>query len=137
MSSPARQPVTATLTIEAALSNANGDVNRALENVLNERNMLSSQNTQLWKLIEKQRAVHGSAIKELERVRTDRDRLVGKEGGSGKKPLPTRANTHDNGSGTPTSQHSDSPSPDLEVHVNGHRTREDGMWRSIILEYTY
>lgn len=52
-----------TLTVEAALAHANGNVNLALTNVVNERNMLSQQNAQLWKLFEKQRLV----MKEYER----------------------------------------------------------------------
>lgn len=73
------------LTVENALAQANGNTSVALENVVNERNMLSNQNTQLWRLIEKQRSVG----KELERVRAERDRAVAKlesrnvgEGGS-------------------------------------------------------
>ena len=45
----------------------------ALEHVVSDRNMLASQNSQLWKLIEKQRAGYSQILKELERVRTERD----------------------------------------------------------------
>ncbi|KAJ7126609.1 hypothetical protein C8R43DRAFT_829556, partial [Mycena crocata] len=45
----------------------------ALEQAVAERNTLSSQNTQLWKLIEKQRAGYNQILKELERVRSERD----------------------------------------------------------------
>ncbi|KIY70813.1 RhoGAP-domain-containing protein [Cylindrobasidium torrendii FP15055 ss-10] len=45
----------------------------AFEQALNERNVLSSQNSQLWKLIEKQRAGYNQILKELERVRGDRE----------------------------------------------------------------
>ncbi|KAJ7743185.1 hypothetical protein B0H16DRAFT_1322921, partial [Mycena metata] len=45
----------------------------ALEQAVNERNTLSSQNSQLWKLIEKQRTGYNQILKELERVRGERD----------------------------------------------------------------
>ncbi|KAG8991401.1 hypothetical protein FRB90_001358, partial [Tulasnella sp. 427] len=60
-SSSSRQ--SSTLTVEAALAQADGDVQLALKNVVNERNMLSQQNAQLWKLFERQRLV----MKEYER----------------------------------------------------------------------
>ncbi|CCM02547.1 uncharacterized protein FIBRA_04650 [Fibroporia radiculosa] len=45
----------------------------ALEAAVAERNNLSTQNAQLWKLIEKQRSGYGQLMKELERVRGERD----------------------------------------------------------------
>jgi RalA-binding protein 1 len=45
----------------------------ALEQAVNDRNVLSSQNAQLWKLIEKQRAGYNQILKELERIRGERD----------------------------------------------------------------
>ncbi|KAJ7050578.1 hypothetical protein C8F01DRAFT_1178873 [Mycena amicta] len=45
----------------------------ALEHAVSERNTLSSQNAQLWKLIEKQRSGYNQILKELERVRSERD----------------------------------------------------------------
>ncbi|KAJ7026298.1 hypothetical protein C8F04DRAFT_1190623 [Mycena alexandri] len=45
----------------------------ALDQAVNERNTLSSQNSQLWKLIEKQRTGYNQILKELERVRGERD----------------------------------------------------------------
>ncbi|KAL0067136.1 Rho GTPase activating protein [Marasmius tenuissimus] len=45
----------------------------ALDQAVSERNLLSSQNAQLWKLIEKQRAGYNQILKELERVRNERD----------------------------------------------------------------
>lgn len=47
----------------------------ALDQALSERNQLSSQNSQLWKLIEKQRSGYNQMLKELERVRAERDSL--------------------------------------------------------------
>ena len=45
----------------------------ALETVVADRNTLASQNVQLWKIIEKSRAGHTQLMKELERVRGERD----------------------------------------------------------------
>ena len=45
----------------------------ALDDAVQERNMLSSQNAQLWKLIEKQRTGYAQLMKEIERVRGERD----------------------------------------------------------------
>ncbi|RXW23955.1 hypothetical protein EST38_g1889 [Candolleomyces aberdarensis] len=45
----------------------------ALDHVVAERNTLSAQNSQLWKLIEKQRAGYNQILKELERIRAERD----------------------------------------------------------------
>ncbi|GLB43450.1 putative GTPase-activator protein for Rho-like GTPases [Lyophyllum shimeji] len=55
----------------------------ALEQAVNDRNTLSSQNAQLWKLIEKQRAGYNQILKELERVRGERDAYKAKLNGSG------------------------------------------------------
>ncbi|KAG6919537.1 hypothetical protein DXG01_005127 [Tephrocybe rancida] len=55
----------------------------ALDQAVNDRNVLSSQNAQLWKLIEKQRAGYNQILKELERVRGERDAYKVKLGGSG------------------------------------------------------
>lgn len=45
----------------------------ALEVAVSERNTLSGQNAQLWKLIEKQRTGYAQLMKEIERVRGERD----------------------------------------------------------------
>ena len=60
-------------TVEALLSTHDNAPLAALEQSVNERNLLSSQNAQLWKLIEKQRTGYNQILKELERVRNDRD----------------------------------------------------------------
>jgi RalA-binding protein 1 len=52
----------------------------ALEQAINERNTLSAQNAQLWKLIEKQRAGYNKILKELERIRGERDSYKAKLG---------------------------------------------------------
>lgn len=74
VSSPSRP--SAQLTIESVLQSVNGDTKSALEIVLNDRNVLSAQNIQLWKLVEKQRQVHSTVSKELERVRAERDKAL-------------------------------------------------------------
>ncbi|KAG8967418.1 hypothetical protein FRC03_010034 [Tulasnella sp. 419] len=78
------------LTIDQALSQANGNVKAALEAVLAERNILSGQNAQLWKLIEKQRTQTSSVMKELERIRSERDKALAKIDTSGDTPARTR-----------------------------------------------
>ena len=45
----------------------------ALERAVNDRNVLAAQNTQLWKLVEKQRTGYNQILKELERIRGERD----------------------------------------------------------------
>jgi RalA-binding protein 1 len=64
------------LTLESVLS-AHADVENpalsALEQSISERILLSSQNTQLWKLIERSRGLYTESQRNLERVRTERD----------------------------------------------------------------
>ena len=57
------------LTTESALQANGHDPSAALEAVIQERNNLTSQNAQLWKLIEKQRAMYNSATKEIDKLR--------------------------------------------------------------------
>jgi RalA-binding protein 1 len=56
-----------------------------LERAVSDRNVLAAQNTQLWKLVEKQRTGYNQILKELERIRGDRDvyknRLITLNGG--------------------------------------------------------
>jgi RalA-binding protein 1 len=56
-----------------------------LETAVNDRNVLAAQNTQLWKLVEKQRTGYNQILKELERIRGERDvyknRLITLNGG--------------------------------------------------------
>jgi RalA-binding protein 1 len=52
----------------------------ALEHSVTDRNVLCAQNAQLWKLIEKQRSGYNQILKELERVRGERDMLKSKLG---------------------------------------------------------
>lgn len=75
-SSGSAVPTNQLLTLEALLAANAGSANptlAALEAALGERNSLSAQNTQLWKLIEKQRSGYNHVMKELERLRGERD----------------------------------------------------------------
>lgn len=70
-SQPSQQP-----SLEAMLAAHTGAENpafSALEQSVSERNLLSSQNAQLWKLIEKSRGLYTESQKNLERVRMERD----------------------------------------------------------------
>lgn len=63
-------------SLEAMLSAHAGAENpalNALEQSISERTLLSSQNAQLWKLIEKSRGLYTESQKNLERVRMERD----------------------------------------------------------------
>ncbi|KAK2465626.1 hypothetical protein APHAL10511_002170 [Amanita phalloides] len=71
------------LTFDALLkvhSTAQDPKLAALEQAISERNTLSAQNSQLWKLIEKQRAGYNQILKELERIRAERDAYKAKLG---------------------------------------------------------
>ncbi|KAF5369209.1 hypothetical protein D9757_010037 [Collybiopsis confluens] len=90
-------PTTLTLESILALHASSSDPKLAgLEQALSERNVLSSQNSQLWKLIEKQRSGYNQIMKELERVRNERDtykaRLAVVAGGSlpAERRMPSR-----------------------------------------------
>lgn len=66
-------PTTQPLTIEGLLAHNGNSISAALDAAVNERNALSAQNTQLWKLIEKQRSGYNHLMKEVERIRGERD----------------------------------------------------------------
>ncbi|OCH91024.1 RhoGAP-domain-containing protein [Obba rivulosa] len=69
---PSAEPITAEALL-AAHATAPDPALAALDAVVSERNGLAVQNTQLWKLIEKQRSGYAQLVKELERVRGERD----------------------------------------------------------------
>jgi RalA-binding protein 1 len=72
---PSAHP-SAPLTMDAVLETHATNPSPAyagLETTISERNLLSSQNFQLWKLIEKQRSGYTSVLKDLERIRAERD----------------------------------------------------------------
>jgi hypothetical protein len=64
------------LTLDAVLeqhAHAPSPTYAALEATLAERNLLAAQNAQLWKLIEKQRSGYAGMVKDLDRIRAERD----------------------------------------------------------------
>jgi len=72
---PSIQISSQTVSVEALLkqhASASDPRTAALEQAVNDRNVLSAQNAQLWKLIEKQRAGYNQILKELERIRGER-----------------------------------------------------------------
>ncbi|VDB84971.1 unnamed protein product [Peniophora sp. CBMAI 1063] len=69
LSTAAREPISSA----GLLQTHNGNTDAALEAAVNERNSLSAENRQLWRLLEKSRGAYGDAIKNLERVRGERD----------------------------------------------------------------
>lgn len=73
ISPSAPTPPVALDALVASHSKASDPKMAALEAILQERNTLASQNAQLWKLIEKQRSGYNQILKELERVRGERD----------------------------------------------------------------
>ncbi|KAG6381584.1 hypothetical protein JVT61DRAFT_178 [Boletus reticuloceps] len=72
----ATNPTTHPISLDALLAqhaSAPNPTLAALDHALSERNIFSTQNTQLWKLIEKQRSGYNHVLKELERMRSERD----------------------------------------------------------------
>ncbi|TFK18453.1 RhoGAP-domain-containing protein [Coprinopsis marcescibilis] len=80
----------AAITLEAVLKQnalAADPKSAALDQVIAERNSMSAQNNQLWKLIEKQRTGYNQILKELERIRGERDSYKAKlQSLTGEKP---------------------------------------------------
>lgn len=69
-----RQPSQKTMDQVLAAANPPGDIQSALAALLEERNSVCQQNTQLWRIIEKQKSNLASATKDLERIRAERER---------------------------------------------------------------
>ncbi|CAE6482088.1 unnamed protein product [Rhizoctonia solani] len=83
-------------TLDQILANATppGDMQSALSQLLEERNAVVQQNSQLWRIIEKQKASLATATKDLERIRAEREkyrRLFDEASGSGSDQGRTRA----------------------------------------------
>ncbi|KAG8220911.1 hypothetical protein J3R82DRAFT_2413 [Butyriboletus roseoflavus] len=99
----AANPTTHPISFDALLSqhaNAPNPLLAALDQALSERNIFSTQNTQLWKLIEKQRSGYNQALKEFERMRAERDAYKARLQAAGlsvelkkDKPRPLRPST--------------------------------------------
>ncbi|WVQ69491.1 uncharacterized protein L199_007710 [Kwoniella botswanensis] len=62
------------IDIDAVVRANGGDVKKALEVMVAERNNLQAQNTQLWKLIEKQRTQCATLASDNDRLRQDREK---------------------------------------------------------------
>ncbi|WVO14798.1 hypothetical protein L204_102436 [Cryptococcus depauperatus] len=76
-SSPRSSPRTGStgaMDVESVLRINGGDLNKALEGIVLDRNNLQAQNTQLWKLIERQRAQCAQFAADNDRLRQDRER---------------------------------------------------------------
>jgi RalA-binding protein 1 len=71
------QPLTVASLLEGH-ANAPSPAHAALEQAVSERNLFSSQNAQLWKLIEKQRSGYNTASRDNERLRKEREELRSK-----------------------------------------------------------
>ncbi|THH32396.1 hypothetical protein EUX98_g1815 [Antrodiella citrinella] len=69
---PSAAPISADVFLSQHASSPNPPM-AALEAVAADRNTLAAQNAQLWKLIEKQRTGYSQLMKEIERVRGERD----------------------------------------------------------------
>lgn len=65
----------------AAHADSSDPTRASLEAVLAERNGLSAQNSQLWNHLKRQRANYASAVKDVMRLRSERDALKAKLGG--------------------------------------------------------
>lgn len=130
----------------------------ALEQVISERNVLSSQNSQLWKLVEKQRSGYSQMLKELERVRSERDTFKARLTSLGESPdqilKKQKANKGSNPGNTlkPSSSHSglrsdDQPKvttpEDPRQAMTRHQSEDSGMrcmrihWRISLISSFY
>ncbi|WRT64570.1 uncharacterized protein IL334_001502 [Kwoniella shivajii] len=75
--SPRASPRTSSsgaIDLETIIRASGGDVRKALEIMVAERNNLQAQNTQLWKLIEKQRGQCATLASDNDRLRHDREK---------------------------------------------------------------
>ncbi|RXK39212.1 hypothetical protein M231_03569 [Tremella mesenterica] len=71
-----RSGTTVGMDLDGVLKSYNGDMRKALESLFAEKTSLQAQNTQLWKLIEKQRTQTSGLMADCERLRTERDKAV-------------------------------------------------------------
>jgi RalA-binding protein 1 len=133
------------LTLAGVLSSYTSTPNppmAALEQVISERNVLSSQNSQLWKLVEKQRSGYSQILKELERVRSERDTFKARLSSLGENPdhilKKQKASKGSNSGNTlkPSSSHSGlrsdeqpkaTPPEDPRQAMTRHQSDESGM----------
>ncbi|KIR33001.1 RalA-binding protein 1 [Cryptococcus deuterogattii MMRL2647] len=78
---------TGMLDFEGVIRLHGGDLKKALESVVSERNKLLAQNTQLWKLIEKQRSQCAQFASDNNRLRQDRERANSRLTAAGLEPV--------------------------------------------------
>lgn len=84
--SPRHHP-SGSMDVESLIRSHGGDVRRTLDAIVNDRNSLQAQNTQLWKLIEKQRAQCAHLAADNDRLRADRERANGRLVSAGLEPV--------------------------------------------------
>ncbi|BEJ12622.1 hypothetical protein CspHIS471_0210820 [Cutaneotrichosporon sp. HIS471] len=77
-----------TIDVDSLVRSHGGDLRRTLDAVVGERNALQAQNTQLWKLIEKQRSQCAQFAADNERLRADRERANSRLTSAGLEPIP-------------------------------------------------
>jgi len=134
------------LSLEAVLSahaEAADPVMGALEQTISERNALASQNTQLWKLVEKSRGLYIESQRNLERVRLERDAykaMLSKLGENPDaiarghrarekqlKPSPSNNGIRQGSDGYPSPSPSAAPLPALPTLPTRHQSVDTGM----------
>ncbi len=142
-------PAPGVVTVEAVLAQHSASFDpklAALEQSLNERNTLSLQNAQLWKLIEKQRSGYNQILKELERVRSERDGYKSRLAAAHNSPHSDRRHRNHDRTHQPAPAPSESPVPSSESgslneehtpvtkhSTHRHRSDEQGMSDCIFL----
>ena len=141
--SSATNPTTLPISLDALLAQHANVPNphlAALDQALSERNIFSTQNTQLWKLIEKQRTAYNHVLKELERLRAERDAYKAHLQAAGlsvdlvkkDKPKPLRPSA----SNATISSTSDNRSLDPRVNMVRHPSDISGMCHSLLPSHT-
>ncbi|KLO17933.1 RhoGAP-domain-containing protein [Schizopora paradoxa] len=83
------------ITLDDALNahaDASDPMRATLEAILAERNSLSAQNSQLWNHLKRQRANYASAVKDVVRLRSERDALRAKVNGQDNNEGPSQMN---------------------------------------------
>ncbi|KAH7890731.1 hypothetical protein F5I97DRAFT_1974384 [Phlebopus sp. FC_14] len=142
--SASTNPTTQPITLEALLAQhatAPNPTLAALDQALSERNVFSTQNTQLWKLIEKQRTGYSQVLKELERIRTERDAYKGRLQAAGlsvelaKKDKEKAKALRTSASNTAISTASLNGSSDLRSTMKRHQSENSGISSSAFLPY--
>lgn len=143
-SAPSTSATQVQLPLEAVLSahaEAENPAMSALEQSISERVLLSSQNSQLWKLIEKSRGLYTESQKNLERVRMERDAYKAMLLKLGENPdaiarghrareKQLKPSSSSNGMRQSSDEH---PSPSSGPRPTRHQSADTGMSRFIAL----